>query len=63
MWRSGESEKAVWRASLENPMTGRHQGFTGLQSLFAFLETLTTAELPQQSAESDIENRSDEERS
>lgn len=38
MWRSGESEPAVWRASLEDPMTGQRQGFHSLPDLFAFLK-------------------------
>ncbi|MBN1937627.1 MAG: hypothetical protein JW934_23420 [Anaerolineae bacterium] len=41
MWRSGESEQAIWRASLEDPMTGERQGFHTLPDLFAFLERMS----------------------
>jgi hypothetical protein len=38
LWRSGEAEEAVWRASLESPMTGKRRGFVNLKDLCAFLE-------------------------
>jgi hypothetical protein len=41
MWRSGESEQAIWRASLEDPMTGARHGFRTLPDLFAFLERMS----------------------
>lgn len=39
LWQSGHKGKAVWRASLESPMTGERLGFASLKELFAFLET------------------------
>lgn len=38
IWKSGEGEDAVRRASLESPLTGERQSFVGLSDLFAFLE-------------------------
>jgi hypothetical protein len=37
LWRTGNEEKAAWRASLENPLTGERQGFASLEELVAFL--------------------------
>ena len=51
MWRSGESEAAVWRASLEDPMTGKRQGFRTLPDLFAFLERVSQPEDDQAASE------------
>ena len=48
MWRSGESEQAAWRASLENPMTGQRHGFRTLADLFAFLEKMSQSENDQE---------------
>jgi hypothetical protein len=39
LWQSGHKDKAVWRASLESPMTGERLGFVSLKELFTFLET------------------------
>ncbi len=41
LWRFGEDDAKVWRASLENPMTGERQGFASLGDLFTFLEAQT----------------------
>jgi hypothetical protein len=38
LWQTGNEEKAVWRASLENPLTGERQGFASLDELIAFLK-------------------------
>jgi len=38
LWQSGRQDKAVWRASLESPMTGERQSFADLKELFSFLE-------------------------
>jgi hypothetical protein len=38
LWRTGSGKKAVWRASLEDPLTGERQGFASLKDLVAFLE-------------------------
>lgn len=41
LWQSGRKDKAIWRASLENPMIGERLSFTNLQDLFTFLEAQT----------------------
>ena len=41
MWRSGESEHATWRASLEDPMTGQRHEFHTLSDLYIFLEVMS----------------------
>ncbi len=38
LWQSGKDDAAIWRASLENPITGERQGFASLKDLFVFLE-------------------------
>ncbi len=38
LWQSGKDDATIWRASLENPITGERKGFANLQDLFAFLE-------------------------
>jgi hypothetical protein len=37
LWRGSDEEEAVWRASLESPVTGERQGFANLADLFSFL--------------------------
>jgi hypothetical protein len=44
LWRENDDtdihrsqEPFVWRASLENSLTGKRQGFSSLRDLFAFL--------------------------
>jgi hypothetical protein len=37
MWQVQESEKLVWRASLENPHTGEKYFFATLPRLYKFL--------------------------
>ena len=39
LWRTGET--SPWKASLEDPVTGRRLGFGNLQVLFAFLRRQT----------------------
>jgi hypothetical protein len=39
LWRTGSGKKAVWRASLEDPLTGERQGFASLKELVVFLES------------------------
>ena len=46
LWQSGNEEKAVWRASLENPLTGERQGFASLKELVAFLDARTGNQEP-----------------
>ncbi len=44
LWRvndNGESQQAVWRASVENPHTGERRGFASLDALLSFLRTET----------------------
>jgi hypothetical protein len=38
LWRTGETEDAAWRASLESPSTGQRWGFGSLEDLHAFLK-------------------------
>ena len=37
LWTSGGEGRGVWRASLEDPLTGIRKGFTDPDTLFAFL--------------------------
>jgi hypothetical protein len=37
IWRVADGEQPVWRASLENPVSGERRGFATLEELFAFL--------------------------
>ncbi len=37
LWATGRSGVGGWRASLENPQTGRCIGFASLEELFIFL--------------------------
>ncbi len=54
LWQSNEADGPVWRASLEHTRSGQRFGFANLESLFAFLQTLSqspgdaesTVELP-----------------
>jgi len=43
LWQSGSRDNAVWRASLQNPMTGECLGFATLKELFTFLEAQVEA--------------------
>lgn len=38
LWRVNEADKIIWRASLEDPNTGKRIGFADLKGLFEFLE-------------------------
>jgi hypothetical protein len=44
LWCSNSETPFIWRASLENPMTGERHGFENLKNLFAFLEATTAVE-------------------
>jgi hypothetical protein len=44
LWQTSDTEKRIWRASLESPGTGERRGFAGLKELFDFLKGQT--ELP-----------------
>lgn len=37
LWCAGQSTTADWRASIENPETGKRIGFASLEQLFAYL--------------------------
>lgn len=50
LWRVSDAEKAVWRASLENPVTGERRGFASLADLFTFLENQTSRVARRQTA-------------
>src|SRR5262245_35706058 len=43
-WRSEARGRRKWRASLESPTTHEQQQFADLDSLFAFLRTMTESE-------------------
>jgi len=46
LWsNSGVGERGIWRAALESPLTQEQQHFPDLESLFAFLRTMTGPEL------------------
>ena len=46
LWsHAGGGERGNWRASLESPMTHEQHHFPDLESLFAFLRTMTGPEL------------------
>ena len=42
LWRTGENDGEIWRATLENAHTGERCGFTSLEELLAYLSQLTT---------------------
>jgi hypothetical protein len=37
LWRVNEAGRSIWRASLEDPHTGKQMGFADLDGLFTFL--------------------------
>ena len=41
LWRAGEGDKPMWRASVESPHTGERRVFADLETLFAFLQERT----------------------
>jgi len=58
-WRVNEAGKTVWRASLEDPITGERRGFANLKSLFAFLEEQVGSAIDRQDRFSSIESDRD----
>ena len=61
LWRENDDgevhhgdEQAVWRASLMNSLTGKRQGFSSLQDLFAFLQQATSAAVDGAKKECDV---------
>lgn len=45
LWREGDEERSVWRASLKASRTGEKVGFGSLEELFEFL-LMQTGTLP-----------------
>lgn len=43
LWRDADRPSAVWRASVEHPMTGQRMHFTSPAALFDFLDSLMHA--------------------
>ncbi len=41
LWREVQSDTLDWRASVENPETGKRIGFSSLEQLFVFLIDFT----------------------
>jgi hypothetical protein len=41
LWCADQSDSACWRASLENPETGKRIGFASLEQLFVHLIDIT----------------------
>jgi hypothetical protein len=41
IWCADQSDSTCWRASLEDPETGKRLGFSSLEQLFVFLLDLT----------------------
>ena len=41
LWRAGNGEHVIWRASLERAYTGERRAFGSLAALFAYLEAQT----------------------
>jgi len=41
LWESDQAGELVWRASLESTDTGERRGFADLDSLFAYLTTVS----------------------
>ncbi len=46
LWQTTDGDRMVWRASLEQPGTGRRLGFAGLQELVSYLERTVADEPP-----------------
>ena len=46
LWRIGEGEDAVWRASLQDVHTGERIGFPGLAAACAYLQACMAAHTP-----------------
>lgn len=45
LWPTKSDSQWVWRASLENSLTGERQGFGSLKEMFDFLEEQTSRKL------------------
>jgi hypothetical protein len=41
LWESDQAGQLIWRASLESTDTGERYGFADLDSLFAYLKTVS----------------------
>ena len=53
LWRVTHNGELVWRASLQSPISGQQQGFTSLESLFAYLAA--SAHEPSETADADAD--------
>lgn len=51
LWPATERGRTVWRASLEDPRSGKRRGFAGLEQLAAFLREQTETAAPAAPAE------------
>jgi len=49
LWQAEQSNTPDWRASVENPETGKRIGFSSLEQLFAFLIDFTESNCALQS--------------
>jgi hypothetical protein len=38
LWQTRDGARSIWRASLEDPHSGKRRGFAGLEQLCAFLK-------------------------
>jgi hypothetical protein len=47
LWQVRGDDAVLWRASLENPLTGECHGFASLKALFEFLEEQANSSLLQ----------------
>ena len=43
LWKVKAAGETLWRASLENPITGERLGFPDLEALFTYLEWIAQA--------------------
>ena len=43
LWFSGPEDQPVWRATVQNPITGERHIFADLQEFFAFIQESTQA--------------------
>jgi len=59
LWGGGNGE-SIWRASLENPMTGERRGFASLKELFAFLQAQADGQTSPTSATGQDVDQTDE---
>lgn len=44
LWREANHEDPVWRASLDDPISGERVGFAGVEELFVFVQQVCAPE-------------------